>query len=59
MHCESLFDSPIQFANKDAFFTSSLIHNALTCPSCKKTTGCNKNNMIFHAEDEGFVGKDT
>lgn len=64
LNCGTVFNSPIQFGNAQAFFTSTLIGNAAQCPHCLKMTGCNKDNMIFSSEDsgksaEGFVGKNT
>ena len=59
LNCKTIFDSPIQFGSADAFFSTMLEGNIVTCTNCRKITGCNKENMIFHAPNEGFVGSDT
>jgi hypothetical protein len=58
-HCGTWFKSPIQFGNNEAFFTSTLVGNAVTCRACRRESGCNKENMRFRADDEGFVGSKT
>jgi hypothetical protein len=59
LHCGHTFNSPIQFGNAEAFFTSTLVGNSVRCSNCKKMTGCNKENMKFVADDRqaGFVGR--
>lgn len=61
LNCQQKFDSPIQFGNSKAFFTSGLAGNITWCPHCGKKTGCNKENMIYISPGgkEGFVGDDT
>lgn len=59
LKCGKVFDSPIQFGDPGSFFSSTMIGNQAQCPFCRKMTGCNKENMIFKADDQGFVGKDT
>lgn len=56
--CKVHFPSPIQFGDAQSFFTSTLIGNIVTCPNCGKPTRCDKENMIFRAGDEGFLGRD-
>ena len=58
LECGETFSSPIGFGNAEAFFTCSLVGNTVDCPQCGKSTGCNKENMVFRAEGEGFVGAD-
>ncbi len=58
LNCDTEFNSPIQFGDSNSFFTSTLIGNLTTCPNCHGWTGCNKENMIFRAPDEGWVGID-
>lgn len=58
-HCGAWFQSPMQFGNADAFFGSVLLGNQVQCRHCGKMGGCNKENMRFRAENEGFVGDKT
>ena len=55
-HCHEWFRSSIQFGNKEAFFTSTLVGNITRCEHCGQATSCNHENMRFRVEDEGFVG---
>jgi len=57
--CKEWFASPIQFGSEQAFFTSTLIGNVVRCPRCRDISGCNKENMRFRADNEGFVGDRT
>lgn len=59
LHCDSWFRSPISIRNLETFDTLTLIGNQVQCPSCKKMTGCNKNNMRVRAQNAGFVGDNT
>lgn len=59
LECKKVFDSPVQFADAEAFDWSSLADNEVQCPFCRKFTGCNKENMLFVDKTDGFVGKDT
>jgi hypothetical protein len=59
-HCQEKFRSPIQFMTQAAFISCSLVGNVVTCPSCRRDTHCNKENMYFN-DREGNVshGSDT
>lgn len=57
--CGKIFNSPFQFGDAESFFTSTLIGNKVQCPHCNQMTNCNKENMLFRTDDEGFAGKDT
>jgi hypothetical protein len=58
-HCQQWFRSPIGFGSAEAFFSSTLIGNKAQCRHCGKMTGCNKENMRWRADDEGWVGDKT
>jgi hypothetical protein len=47
-HCKSQFPSPVQFGTAEAYFTSTLVGNEVTCSRCKKSTACNRDNMYFN-----------
>lgn len=55
-HCSEWFPSPFHYITKEAFFTSTLVNNGVSCPKCGRDTGCDKENMRFRAGDEGFLG---
>jgi hypothetical protein len=57
-HCKEWFPSPIQYKDTDHFGTSFLTANRAPCPHCKKSTGCNKENIRVRGPDGGFVGID-
>jgi len=46
-NCKAIFPSPIRFGDRKSFETSKLEGNAVTCPKCRATVPCNKENMIF------------
>ena len=58
-HCREWFRSLIQFKTEEAFFAATLIGNISICRHCGKGTGCNKENMRFRGDTEGFVGVET
>ena len=57
--CREFFPSPIEFGSADLFYSSALVGNTVQCRHCGRLTDCNKNNMRFFGDGEGFVGKDT
>lgn len=46
-NCNKIFKSPIAFGDRKSFETATLSGNAVSCPHCRKTVPCNKENMIF------------
>ncbi|MFA7245373.1 MAG: tyrosine--tRNA ligase [Candidatus Magasanikbacteria bacterium] len=48
-HCENKFISPIQFS-KESFETVTLKGNKTNCPHCKKTTGLDKEDLVFDSQ---------
>lgn len=46
--CRRQFPSPIQFATREAFLSSSLVDNEVQCTACSSMTHCNKENMYFN-----------
>ena len=58
-HCKQWFPSPIGFGSAAAFFSSLLVGNQARCHHCHQMTGCNKENMRWRTDDEGFVGEKT
>jgi ribosomal protein S27E len=59
LHCGDLIAAPIQFGSAGAFFSSTLVGSTIRCPTCGRETDMNKENMIFRATTEGFVGEQT
>lgn len=59
LNCKTWFTSPIFFGDINSFDASQLSGNTVTCPKCRKSTGCNKENMRVKSDDGGFRGKDT
>ena len=51
VHCNALIPSPIKFATKDVFLSSTLVGNQLQCKKCGELTRCNKENMYFNPKD--------
>jgi hypothetical protein len=45
--CSAIFPSPIAFASRKAFDSAYLSGNVTTCPKCRSTIPCNKENMIY------------
>ncbi|MCK4733472.1 MAG: hypothetical protein KAT65_13550 [Methanophagales archaeon] len=45
--CRHVFPSPIAFGSRKSFETAILSGNIVTCPKCKSSVPCNKENMIF------------
>jgi hypothetical protein len=58
-HCGEWFPSPISFGDINSFDSSLMEGNLAQCHSCKKMTGCNKENMRVISEKGGFRGNDT
>ncbi len=61
--CKAAIRSPIRFDWKVPFDSSTLLGNELQCPSCGKTTACNRENMrVVFVDDSGrrsgHVGSD-
>jgi DNA-directed RNA polymerase subunit RPC12/RpoP len=59
-HCGAWFPSPIVFGDEVTWDDASneLIGNRVQCPSCKKPTPCDRENMRVRFEEGGFVGDD-
>ena len=61
LYCKKWFHSPISFGEFETFDTSTLDGNTVSCPHCRKMTGCNKENIRVHTKNgkAGFVGVET
>ena len=57
LNCGQLFESPIQFGDETEYEMWAIASNTVQCPHCESYTGCSKRNMIFHADNEGLVGR--
>lgn len=47
-HCRAIFPSPISFDSREIFESINIIPSNVTCPKCKVTTICSKENIIFY-----------
>lgn len=58
LHCAAKFNSPIWMTPYSTFSTAMLTGNLAQCNSCRKMTGCNKENFLAKFEGGGFLGND-
>ncbi|WP_431602555.1 hypothetical protein [Clostridium pasteurianum] len=57
-HCGTKIPSPIFFGDTQSLATSTMTGNTMTCPTCGRPTGCNKENMLVVTEEGTIKGSE-